>query len=502
MERDPRERDGDLRDEPNDLITKKVKVSNEEGLTSSSRVTIEEEEVEEKKIDRTEPVKPTKIVRRDCPYLGTIKRHLIDFDFEKLCSISLSNLNVYACLICGKYYQGRGKSTNAYFHSLELGHHVFINLHDQKIYCLPDNYEVDDISLNDIKFNLKPTYGYEEVTKLDSNVKHSIALDGKDFIPGCLGLNNIKCTDYVNVVIQSLCRVKDLKDYLVLMKDKRLESDDVTSSFLLTKRLADLFKKIWNPKNFKGHVSPHELLQAISLRSDKIFKIDTQSDPQKFLAWFLAELNKEMVKFVKRDDTIITSCFKGEIEIFTSDTLKGDIDDAYVKYRSEIKPFFFLTLDIPAIPVYKDSSDNNFIPQVPIFDLLKKFDGMTYQTSLKNQRTKMRINKLPKYLIINYKRFVKNNFYVEKNPTIVNFPINNFDLRQHVWLNDPTQRTNYNLVANICHEGKQKGGIYKVHVRHKALDQWFEIQDLQVTPILPQQVALSEAFIQIYQRED
>jgi U4/U6.U5 tri-snRNP-associated protein 2 len=42
----------------------------------------------------------------ECPYLDTIDRHRLDFDFEKLCSVSLSNLNVYACLVCGKYFQG------------------------------------------------------------------------------------------------------------------------------------------------------------------------------------------------------------------------------------------------------------------------------------------------------------------------------------------------------------------------------------------------------------
>jgi len=53
------------------------------------------------------PQKKVKYVqesRTDCPYLSTIKRHMLDFDFEKLCSISLNNLNVYACLVCGKYY--------------------------------------------------------------------------------------------------------------------------------------------------------------------------------------------------------------------------------------------------------------------------------------------------------------------------------------------------------------------------------------------------------------
>ena len=42
-----------------------------------------------------------------CPYLDTIDRAVLDFDFEKLCSISLSNNNVYACLVCCKYFQVR-----------------------------------------------------------------------------------------------------------------------------------------------------------------------------------------------------------------------------------------------------------------------------------------------------------------------------------------------------------------------------------------------------------
>jgi hypothetical protein len=48
--------------------------------------------------------------------------HVLDFDFEKFCSISLSNLNVYACLVYGKYFQGRGLKSHAYTHSLEAGH--------------------------------------------------------------------------------------------------------------------------------------------------------------------------------------------------------------------------------------------------------------------------------------------------------------------------------------------------------------------------------------------
>ena len=83
---------------------------------------------------------------------------MLDFDFEKVCSVTLSNLNVYSCLTCGKYFQGKGKNTEAYMHSLEEQHHIYISLNDCKVWCLPDNYEVEDASLNDIKYNLMPVY--------------------------------------------------------------------------------------------------------------------------------------------------------------------------------------------------------------------------------------------------------------------------------------------------------------------------------------------------------
>ncbi len=87
-------------------------------------------------------------------------------------------------------------------HSLEEGHHVFISLsNDCRIWCIPDNYEVQDASLNDIKYNLLPLYTPDMVKRLDTEPLYSRSLDGSEYYPGCLGLNNIKQTDYINVVI-------------------------------------------------------------------------------------------------------------------------------------------------------------------------------------------------------------------------------------------------------------------------------------------------------------
>ena len=117
-------------------------------------------------------------------YLDTINRSVLDFDFEKLCSVTLSNINVYACLICGKYFQGRGTKSHAYFHALEVGHHVYVNMQTKKVYVLPEGYEVTSKSLEDIKFVVDPRLSKEEVSKLDTKAEDAFDLGGKKYRPG------------------------------------------------------------------------------------------------------------------------------------------------------------------------------------------------------------------------------------------------------------------------------------------------------------------------------
>ena len=117
-------------------------------------------------------------------YLDTINRTVLDFDFEKLCSVTLSNINVYACLVCGKYYQGRGPKSHAYFHALEVGHHVYVNMQTKRVYVLPEGYEVTSKSLEDIKFVVDPHLAKDEVYRLDKEPKDVLDLSGKRYRPG------------------------------------------------------------------------------------------------------------------------------------------------------------------------------------------------------------------------------------------------------------------------------------------------------------------------------
>ena len=114
---------------------------------------------------------------------------------------------------------------------------------------------------------------------------------------------------------------------------------------------------------------------------------------------------------------------------------------------------------------------------------------------------------------------------MEKNPTIVNFPVKGIDFGDFLAPEAKEKykgtSTSYDLVANVVHEGQPTGGIYKTHVLHKGKkffhvsqnflynnfifsltgsNNWYEMQDLHVNKVLPEILPLSEALVQIYER--
>eukprot|EP00803_Ostreobium_quekettii_P000247 evm.model.scf_77.7 EVM.evm.TU.scf_77.7 scf_77:133904-141766(+) len=446
----------------------------------------------------------------ECPYLDTVDRYALDFDFEKCCSVSLRPDNVYVCLVCGKYFQGRGRGTHAHTHALEDDHHMFMKLENGRVHCLPDNYEVIDRSLDDIRHVLNPKFSKQDIRQLDQEVKWSRALDGTEYMPGLVGLNNMKSNDYANVILQLLARVTPIRDYF-LMPERSVATAGKSEVVV---RFGELLRKMWNAQNFKGQVSPHEFMQAVMKTSGKTFRIDQQSDPLDFWKWFMNTLHMDLSGGRNKKSTIVSRCFQGRLEVSTyaktkkqRDAMEADGKDPAVEPMSvQNVPFWLLGLDLPPPPLFKDPLEKNIIPQVPIYTILRKFDGVTVTDDMKLGRRTFRIAKLPRYLMLHMKRFAKNNFFIEKNRTIVSFPIKNLDLDGVVPLPpgpDGSKGTaRYNLVANVCHEGggeKAGRGMYRAHVHRRVEDAWYEVQDLRVVEILPQIVSLSETYLQLYE---
>jgi U4/U6.U5 tri-snRNP-associated protein 2 len=467
-----------------------------------------------------------------CPYLDTVQRNLLDFDMQKLCSVSLSPHHVYACLVCGKFFQGRGRHTHAYTHSVQAGHHVFINLEDGRVYCLPDSYEVTDASLDDIKYALHPRFPREALAAMDRSNKLATDMSGASFLPGFVGVNNLTRTDYLAVVVHALAHVHPLRNYFLD------PANYAGCGSGLVQRFGQLVRRLWSPGAFKATVSPVEFLVEVSTASGKRFGAGQPTDALEFLTWLLNTLHEHLtaeptvptttttttvtagsgggsapssstsaasssssaasaaagakrprpasVAGAKQPaQSIITLAFQGEVEVETlmSELLvaqaaerarkaaeKRRADGEYVPSDEEDEdagdskkakpggagagsstsssaaaggvkfpvvarlPFLMLSLDLPPTPLFKDDEGGRVIAQAPLYTLLAKFDGVTVSDSLRGQyreRKRYRITRLPPYLLMAVRRFGRNAFFHEKNPSIVTFPLKNLEMRPY-----------------------------------------------------------------------
>ena len=230
----------------------------------------------------------TEKITKECPYLSTINKTILDFDQEKICSVSLKDNNIYSCLVCGKYFHGKGKTTPCYIHSLSEQHHLFINLETRSIYCLPDDYELTDDYipkeennenniLFQIKQNLLPEYSKKEIKLMDKiSSNYCTSLGGDLFLPGFLGLGYVKNCQYFNVVIQSLSHLKKFRNFFLEYNRKIDNKDDSIEIFI--KKLSEIIKKLWNFSSFKTHIDQRECLQILEKASNKKFLMSKLDD--------------------------------------------------------------------------------------------------------------------------------------------------------------------------------------------------------------------------------
>ena len=538
--------------------------------------------------DSNERKRKISVTSESCPYLDTVNRSALDFDLEPSCSISLeSGPHIYGCLVCGKFLRGRGKKTPAYTHSVEEGHFIFIHLQKGTFHCLPDDYLVHDTSLSDIAAALHPTFQQDQIVNIDARHDLNRDLFGRRYLPGFVGLNNLQKTDYVNATVQALAHVKPLRDFFL----QNNHNHGTKEQSPLVMAFGDLVRKLWSDQRFKAHVDPHLLLQAISVASKKRFNIGHQAEAGEFISWFLHQLHLGLGgDRNKSKSSIIHTTFQGKVQVTTKQAkmvLPNKIDpqqddragsDDETEYNHEVDKkeplhileettmntkFLLLTLDIPEKPLYKDDEGGLVIPQEPLVNVLKKFDGISFSDALSKhgaaQQKRYRLIQLPNYLILHLARFKTNQYSKEKNSTIVPFPLKHLDLTKYVYRPTPeqlnamtipelqqllmtsygkskiTKSTNkeelvrialelmtqslpdmlankYDLVANITHdspadvgrEGKidpLQEGSYKCHVQHKGTGQWYAMQDLHVQETMPQLIGLSESYVLIFERK-
>lgn len=407
-----------------------------------------------------------------------------------------------------------------------------------------EGYEVEDPCLDPIRAVLAPRFDKQRISSLDSDRRWARSLDGEPFVPGIVGLNNLAGrTDFANAVLQSLARVGPLRDFFLDPSNYRH-----AASSQLVCRFGDFLRRVWNDRAFRGHVSPHELMVAVERVSKGRFspgggggngggtgskkgsktKTELQrsasTDAAAFLVWLLNALHVDLVippgptapsgavaaRISAGARSIVTACFQGEVEVTTETATVAGGGGGGGASGSETSTtrskFLMLALDPPPAPLYQDALEQNIIPQVALASLLAKYDGRTVTDDAKAGRRTLRITKLPRFLLLHVRRFARNAFFAEKNPTIVNFPVKGLPLGELLrYKSSSKQQDNdepfrYDLAANVAHEGPAAAGVFKAHVQRKSDGAWFECCDLRVAETLPQVVALSEAYVQVWEK--
>ena len=325
------------------------------------------------------------------------------------------------------------------------------------------------------------------------------------------GLTNLCNTCYLNTALQCLYNVKDLNFYFLFEKDFKSElrknsnektftlcyyetlqlllSNKVLRPMPLLKNLLELCNKKGIPCRLGNQEDSQEYLLYIIDFIHEALKYDVNA---KFDVNIKNELDKELLLSYKswnndisKDYSIITDLFYGQFKynIYKEEDLENEISIKFEKFNS---------ISLPITEETKNLKDclNNF--------MINKFYGENryyYEKEKKkiNAIRKCYLCRLPKYLIISFKRFSNNN---KKDNSPITFPIDNLDLSDYTHTYNK-YKSKYNLISVGCHRGNTNFGHYYALTR-KSKSIWFLYNDSSISKITDIQKAINSAISDPY----
>ena len=158
---------------------------------------------------------------------------------------------------------------------------------------------------------------------------------------------------------------------------------------------------------------------------------------------------------------------------------------------------------------------NNNIKLYDVLDLFNKEekleeDNLWYCNKCKIHIAaikKINIYKPPNYLIIHFKRFkIKSNnafmsiFKNKKITTFIDYPIDNFDMRDYVLDEENKDSAIYELYGIIIHKGGLNGGHYFSYCKNNG--KWFEYDDENINVLKENELKNKDAYVLFYKKKD
>ena len=165
-----------------------------------------------------------------------------------------------------------------------------------------------------------------------------------------------------------------------------------------------------------------------------------------------------------------------------------------------------------AIRKIEETKEQPINKEITLYDCLKGFnseevldeDNKWYcpncKLNVKASKT-MSLYRLPNILIIHLKRFRANNRKCRKIDTLVNYPLDNFDMSNCITKTSKvTGECLYKLFAVSNHYGGLSGGHYTAMCYNDILKEWLEFNDSTVNSIDEECVVTNAAYVLFYQR--
>ena len=323
------------------------------------------------------------------------------------------------------------------------------------------------------------------------------------------GLKNLGNTCFMNCILQCLSHTLPLRDFFV--------SDEYKKHLKTEGDLSNAFKcamsELWISSSTVDSYAPHDLKRRIKIVAPRFSEGDQRNAPE-FMRFLLNELHKETNKadvkdplypgdnetlqeacdrYFTQDNSIISELFSG--------MLCSEVCCSVCRHKSVIfLPFMDLALPIPKSKSTSSRSCNyqsvKLDACMQVFTRKETLDEeeRPYCNKCKNitnSTKQLSISKLPKFLVIQLKRF---SGYNVRNK--LSTPVE-FDEGWEICDNSGKTHT-YSLYGIACHSGGICGGHYTAYCKYNK--QWRYFNDSYAGAENWDSVKCQESYILFYEK--
>jgi ubiquitin C-terminal hydrolase len=316
-------------------------------------------------------------------------------------------------------------------------------------------------------------------------------------IVNCIStLNNLGNTCYLNVIIQLLNNISELRHYsfnsnlLKKIKLKENEESNLTLEFFKLLKMMNIRTKVIDPSCFKNTLdNTNEMYQGFE-----------QHDCCEFLMYLIDNIHVTFSHKVKITYSGNPQNLRDRLTIKSikswNDSFKNEYSDIVpllygqnkitMTNKKNINHYMFEPYNVLSLSISNCKS---------LYDCFNKINNEETLTDHKEYNSKYEhLWRLPKYLFIQLKRFKG----TKKITNLINYPIDDLDLSDYCDSYDK-DKSNYNLIGVANHHGLINFGHYTCFIKDEG--SWYLFNDDKIELVNDiEQIISKDAYLLLYEK--